>query len=258
MLTHGNIIANTAAFLKTTEVNVHSSKIWSMYKYPLYKTSDQSRRRDKKIIGMSEMHFISRIITVNNHECVSIRMAAVTTTQTDEGSWYAKSDTSHKHQTLFCCGFYMVFGNQFIVAMGYPAVRVGLQAALRFSGNDRLDYVGLHKHCNITALILTLCWPNKFSIQGILSFLRQIHAWPRLRQYCVNISPHAYVRIEQETCALLHYGVETHLTLPTFCPLQKDCMLCVHDVHISYLPLAHMLERVIHVSNEEKLSLQWL
>ncbi|TWW58678.1 Long-chain-fatty-acid--CoA ligase 1 [Takifugu flavidus] len=25
-----------------------------------------------------------------------------------------------------------------------------------------------------------------------------------------------------------------------------DCMLCVHDVHISYLPLAHMLERVIH------------
>ncbi|CAG11523.1 unnamed protein product [Tetraodon nigroviridis] len=27
---------------------------------------------------------------------------------------------------------------------------------------------------------------------------------------------------------------------------EKDCMLCVHDIHISYLPLAHMLERVIH------------
>lgn len=41
-------------------------------------------------------------------------------------------------------------------------------------------------------------------------------------------------------------------------PLQKDCMLCVHDIHISYLPLAHMLERVIHVSKEEKHTLQWL
>lgn len=31
------------------------------------------------------------------------------------------------------------------------------------------------------------------------------------------------------------------------CPLQVHSMLNVHDVHISYLPLAHMFERVVQV-----------
>lgn len=34
----------------------------------------------------------------------------------------------------------MVFGNQFIVTMGYLADRVGLQAACRFSANDWRDF----------------------------------------------------------------------------------------------------------------------
>lgn len=43
-------------------------------------------------------------------------------------------------EILFRCGFYPVFGNQFIVAMGYPADRFGLQEACGLSGNDELDF----------------------------------------------------------------------------------------------------------------------
>lgn len=34
------------------------------------------------------------------------------------------------------------------------------------------------------------------------------------------------------------------------CPLQVHCMLSFHDIHISYLPLAHMFERVVQVCYE--------
>lgn len=47
MLTHANIIANTAAFLKTTEVSKRSTNIWNVCKHPLDKTSHLSRRDEQ-------------------------------------------------------------------------------------------------------------------------------------------------------------------------------------------------------------------
>lgn len=57
----------------------------------------------------------------------------------DEGSCCVKPAISHKHEILFCWGFYNLFGNQFVVAMGYPAERVCLEAAWMFLGSDRHD-----------------------------------------------------------------------------------------------------------------------
>lgn len=57
----------------------------------------------------------------------------------DEGSCCVKPEISHKHEILFFWGFYNLFGNQFVVAMGYPADRVRLEAAWMFLGSDRHD-----------------------------------------------------------------------------------------------------------------------
>lgn len=62
MLTHGNIIANTAAFLKLTEVN-KPSKILNLCKHPLNKTSRLSRRDEQS--GQQYKHLDYDIIYRN-------------------------------------------------------------------------------------------------------------------------------------------------------------------------------------------------
>lgn len=57
----------------------------------------------------------------------------------DEGSCCMKPEISHKHEILFCCGFYNLFGNQFLVAMGYPTECVRLEAAWMFLGSEGHD-----------------------------------------------------------------------------------------------------------------------
>uniref|UniRef100_H2V767 Long-chain-fatty-acid--CoA ligase n=1 Tax=Takifugu rubripes TaxID=31033 RepID=H2V767_TAKRU len=51
--------------------------------------------------------------------------------------------------------------------------------------------------------------------------------------------------------AMLTHGNIISNTAAFLKTTEADCMLCVDDVHISYLPLAHMLERVIHVSEKK-------
>lgn len=60
------------------------------------------------------------------------------TKQAGEG-YCAKTEICHKQEFLFSWHFYTVFGNPFIVAIGYPADGAGLQAAWMFSGNDKVD-----------------------------------------------------------------------------------------------------------------------
>lgn len=62
-------------------------------------------------------------------------------------------------------------------------------------------------------LILTLCWPNEFNFQRILSFLKLIRAWPRLILSCVSTSPHVYVPTH-ELFPELSSIVELKHTLP--------------------------------------------
>lgn len=175
-----------------------------------------------------------------------------------------KTETSHKHEILLCCWFYTMFGNQFIVAMGYPAERAGLEATWRFSGNDRHD--SKTTAYAITSVLVNVLWSFNYLLTEWHSFrefgIFQTQFDSVLRQHqpsCIcaptwnNSREHWHLTINQRPFPPSWSFCRRYVT--TLSPLQADCMLCVHDIHISYLPLAHMLERVIHVS-EDKHSLQ--